>query len=296
MLSATGRSNHINKPLVVQFSAPGYDLRLGECQPYVPGLSETLTGSTLIRNTPVNSSLYIFQEYLSEKPAKEDVQHPYPDYEDVDLSVPHVASTKISRRRDFLHLSTEAVSEKTYSTVFPASDCVIEQSFPFELLQFGLLIPAIIHKFEIMMLADTLSNTVLKNVNISNQSLLATAISASSAREETNYQRLEFYGDTLLKFCTSVQLTAKFLMWPEGYLSKQKDRLSKSKYFIYFFIRERRRNGMFKMLSRYGVQYDMKGSHLLKRWPTNQHISTHYLTYLSKTLDRLHTFHSSCVR
>lgn len=235
MLSAAGRFNPIKKPLVVQFSAPHYDLSLRECQPYVSGISEIVKGSTLIRNKLTNSSLYVFQEHLPQKPPRQDVQDPYPDYETVDLNVPHVATTKIPRRLDFLHPSMEALTEKPFSTVFPASHCMVEQSLPFELLQFGLFIPAVIHRFEIFMLAETLSNTILKNLKISNQNLVAIAISASSAREGTDYQRLEFFGDTMLKLCTSIQITAENLLWPEGYLSKWKDRLGRLKDFTYCF-------------------------------------------------------------
>lgn len=58
-----------------------------------------------------------------------------------------------------------------------------------------------------------------------NLSLVVTAISASSANEATNYQRLEFLGDCILKMCTSVQLVGEYPLWHEGYLSARKDNL-----------------------------------------------------------------------
>ncbi len=58
-----------------------------------------------------------------------------------------------------------------------------------------------------------------------NLSTIVTAISASSANEATNYQRLEFLGDCVLKICTSVQLMGEYPLWHEGYLSARKDSL-----------------------------------------------------------------------
>ncbi|KAM3521728.1 hypothetical protein MY4038_008931 [Beauveria bassiana] len=51
------------------------------------------------------------------------------------------------------------------------------------------------------------------------------AISARSAYEPTHYERLEFLGDSILKFCASMQAGATNLSWPEGYLTRYKDRL-----------------------------------------------------------------------
>lgn len=75
------------------------------------------------------------------------------------------------------------------------------------------------------MLAQLLNTTILRDVGINDLGLIVTAISASSAQEGTNYQRLEFFGDMTLKFCTAVQLVSEFPLWHEGYLSAKKDRL-----------------------------------------------------------------------
>jgi dsRNA-specific ribonuclease len=96
---------------------------------------------------------------------------------------------------------------------------------PFKLVQLGLFIPSIMHRYEVYLIAENLSTTLLREVQISNLSLVVTAISASSAREDTNYQTLEFLGDSILKMCTSVQLMAEYPLWHEGYLSAKKDRL-----------------------------------------------------------------------
>ncbi|ODA83767.1 hypothetical protein RJ55_02283 [Drechmeria coniospora] len=51
------------------------------------------------------------------------------------------------------------------------------------------------------------------------------AISARSAREPLDYERLEFLGDSILKYCATVQATSDHLNWPEGYLSRFRDRI-----------------------------------------------------------------------
>ena len=79
------------------------------------------------------------------------------------------------------------------------------------------------HRFEAYFLAETLSKSILKRVKISNLGYIVTAITASSANEPgTNYQRLEFLGDSILKLCASIQLIAAYPLWHEGYLSAKK--------------------------------------------------------------------------
>lgn len=166
-------------------------------------------------------------EWLTGKPPVEIVQKPYQNFNDAPTDVPHLALIRLPRRWNFLRkiqLGREATSDKQYSVVLPISSCTIDD-LPFRYVQFGRLIPSITRRFEITLIADTLSKTMLKDVGISDLNLVVTAISASSAHEDSNYQRLEFLGDSILKTCTSVQLVAEYPLWHEGYLSAKKDRL-----------------------------------------------------------------------
>jgi len=155
------------------------------------------------------------------------VQHPYDNYEDVYNETPHLSVVRLPKRLDFLHCiprSNQQTSEKTYSTVLPITECTIDE-IDFEYVQLGLMIPSIMHILEVYMLASMLSTSVLKNVQIQDINLIVTAISASSAQENTNYQYLEFIGDSVLKLCTAIQLMAEFPLWHQGYLSAKKDRV-----------------------------------------------------------------------
>jgi dsRNA-specific ribonuclease len=180
----------------------------------------------LIRDTATNIP-YLFKEWLVEQPSIEMVQKPYKDYADVPKDTPHLSLTRLSRRQDFLHKAPAPASppsDKPYSVVLPTSRCTVDDS-PFEHVWFAMMIPSIMHRCEVYLLAHLLNTTILRDVGIEDVGLIVTAISASSAREDTNYQRLEFFGDMTLKLCTSVQLVSKYPLWHEGYLSAQKDRL-----------------------------------------------------------------------
>ena len=64
---------------------------------------------------------------------------------------------------------------------------------------------------------------------IQDRRLVATAIRAPSAQEPTNYQRLEFLGDSVLKLFTSMAMMAQHLIHDEGRLSRAKDHIVSNK-------------------------------------------------------------------
>ncbi|KAH8687849.1 dicer-like protein-like protein 2 [Tricladium varicosporioides] len=180
----------------------------------------------LVRDNLDPNIRYIFRDLLSTKPPIQQVQQPYEKYQDAP-DIPHVVVKRLPRRSNFLHqviASDSPPSQKPYSVTLPFSRCIIDR-LPFSYVQLGLFIPSIMHRFSVYLLASILSSTILKEVQILDISIVVTAISASSAREEGNYQRLEFLGDSILKLCASIQLIAEYPLWHEGLLSAKKDRL-----------------------------------------------------------------------
>jgi dsRNA-specific ribonuclease len=176
----------------------------------------------LIRDNLDNCAPYFLLKWLDKLP--EDSKLKYPSNQPVeDPDTPHLVVTKLSRRSDFLHPIADAGLPPS-QRVLPVMNCMID-GFPFKHIQFALLIPSILHLLEVRLVAHKLSTTILKNVGLKNIELLATAISSSVARERTNYQRLEFLGDSCLKLCATVQLLADKPTWHEGLLSDGKDRL-----------------------------------------------------------------------
>jgi hypothetical protein len=119
---------------------------------------------------------------------------------------------KWTRRSDFLHPVGEVTksgekSEKRYSRVYPLPWSRVDE-IPLRHAEFGMLIPSVIHELEVMLLVQNLSTTILKSVDISDPRLIREAISSRSAAEPYQYERLEFLGDSILKYCASVQLSA----------------------------------------------------------------------------------------
>lgn len=139
----------------------------------------------------------------------------------------HLQGTKIPKRTDFLHPVAGDAKSRLHHT---AKQCVAARScainrLPATYSRFALFVPSITHKIEILFVAEKLSQTILAPVGFENLHLVVTAISASSAREATDYQQFEFLGDSLLKFHTSVHLTAMNPIWHEGLLSCAKDKI-----------------------------------------------------------------------
>ncbi|KAG5289085.1 dicer-like protein [Histoplasma ohiense] len=165
--------------------------------------------------------------------------------EDIDSSseagepeILHVEGTAWPKRTDFLHPVAHSGGLHLHHTAkkcHPASDCSIDK-LPLEYSMFALLAPSIIHNVEIYLLAEELNKTILRPVAFTDLSLVITAISASAAREATNYQRIELLGDSILKFQTTLQLTAANPIWHEGLLTRAKDTVVSNKRLSYAAI------------------------------------------------------------
>lgn len=139
----------------------------------------------------------------------------------------HLQGTTLPKRTDFLHPVAGDAKGSLHHT---AKQCIVARSCSIDRLpamyaRFALLIPSVIHKIEILLVAEKLARTILAPVGFDDLTLVMTAISASVAREETNYQRLEFLGDSVLKFRASLHLLAMNPLWHEGLLSFSKDRI-----------------------------------------------------------------------
>ncbi|OJD18331.1 hypothetical protein AJ78_01644 [Emergomyces pasteurianus Ep9510] len=150
----------------------------------------------------------------------------------------HVEGTVWPKRTDFLHPVTSSDGLHLHHSAkrcYPARDCSIDK-LPLEYSMFALLSPSIIHEIEIYLIAEELNNTILAPVAFKDLSLVLTAISASVAREATNYQRIEFLGDSILKLHTTLQLAAANPIWHEGLLSRAKEKVISNKRLSYAAI------------------------------------------------------------
>ena len=125
---------------------------------------------------------------------------------------------RLPKRADFLHpipSNNVTVAKESGLQWLPANDCEL-QKLPYRYSMFALFVPAILHKVQVAFIAQRLCDTILSPLQFQDRTLVISAISASSANEATNYQRLETLGDSILKYITSLQLIAEHLNYHEG--------------------------------------------------------------------------------
>ncbi|KHN97743.1 Dicer-like protein 2 [Metarhizium album ARSEF 1941] len=190
-----------------------------------PTSSDDVEGNYLIRDE--SNIPFHYLGLLPSKPPVESIQGSMFDYENAPADVPYLVVKKWTKRSDFLHpvlSDTEPATTKLYPQVIPLCLARVD-SIPLKFAQFGMLIPSLIHELEVTLIAKELSTTLLKRINITELGLVREAISSRSAVEPVNYERLEFLGDSILKYCAAIQVSAIHPEWPEGYLSFFKDRL-----------------------------------------------------------------------
>ena len=132
--------------------------------------------------------------------------------------------TRFPKKRDFLtRPSEESRKNQLRQETLAMSQCTIN-ILPVRFSFFAACIPSILHKVETAVLAARLQNTLLKSVGIRNLQLIIEATTSGNADFTASYERLEYLGDAVLKYCTHVQLAAQHAEWPESYLTAEKGR------------------------------------------------------------------------
>ncbi|KFY55313.1 hypothetical protein V497_07052 [Pseudogymnoascus sp. VKM F-4516 (FW-969)] len=138
--------------------------------------------------------------------------------------------TRLPKRRDFLHhgyaikpdTENEADGSEKPALFLPLESSTVDK-LSLEYVACSLLIPSIMHRLWRQALALDLYNTVFEGQGFLNLDYIITATNTPSANENSNYQRLEFIGDSVLKYLVCLNLYASHPSWPEGYLSRAKD-------------------------------------------------------------------------
>lgn len=178
---------------------------------YDPQNKSVSQGDFLIRDS--GKSPYLYKDTIAFKPEASQVQNTFYEYEKAPEDVPYLVLTKWTRRTDFLHRlqgdpAKNEPSSKPYARVYPLPWATVD-TIPARYAQFGMLIPTVIHELGVMLMAKELANSVLPVIGISDLHLVKEAISARSASEPVNYERLEFLGDSILKFCACMRAAAE---------------------------------------------------------------------------------------
>ncbi|KAH6618772.1 dicer-like protein 2 [Boeremia exigua] len=148
---------------------------------------------------------------------------------DAQSSEVYLGAVRLPKRRDFLHHVTKTGNTNdAYTRVeyLSLSECVVD-NLPASYSVIALLLPGIMHRLEVSLIADALRTTLLAPVHIETEdlSLVVTALTASSTNDRNNYQRLEFLGDCILKFISSLHVMAENPRWPESYLTGKKGKI-----------------------------------------------------------------------
>lgn len=189
----------------------------------------------IIRDKSQHGRLYLFRAWNHEATIpQEEMKKRYPNHERIP-NTPLLEVTLVPRRRNFSrrYMDNRQVEEKQggeeeteicdTKSIFLLPQLSTFDDIPWTVERAALLIPCILRKLEVYAVAKELQETLLTSVGFSDLSHIVTAITASSASEETNYQRYELLGDSVLKLIAGVQLMAEYPNWHEGYLSGKKD-------------------------------------------------------------------------
>ncbi|ROW03951.1 hypothetical protein VSDG_00803 [Cytospora chrysosperma] len=171
------------------------------------------------------NSPYYYESLLPMKPGIECVQKVYRGFADDPENEPYLVVKKCPRGPGCFQRPPpppQTPSTKLYSRVLPASGTRVD-TIPLEYAEFGFLIPSLIHYIGLYLTATKLSETLLESLRLPDVSMIVDAICATGARGPTNYERIEFLGDSILKLCTTINVAATKLRWPEGLLSRLKD-------------------------------------------------------------------------
>lgn len=144
------------------------------------------------------------------------------------LDVFHFCGTEWPKRTNYLHpMSSDAERESTklahtHKKSMGVHLCEV-QRLPLKYSKFSLFVPSILHKVEAQLVGRRIADTILKDIGVKDISRLVSALTASVARADTNYQRLEFLGDGILKVNASLQIASDHPYWHEGLLTAFKD-------------------------------------------------------------------------
>jgi hypothetical protein len=167
-----------------------------------------LRGRYLIRDTTNHNQPYYFKELLPSKPPDEQVRRHNKRLEDYPKDVPYVAVTDWYKRAGYFLRPkpqpqlVELGSKKPYHRIIPAEFIKVD-TIPAIYARIGLMYPALLHALDVHFVSQDLWQTRLAALDLSDMSMVTTAICPRSARMAVNYERVEFLGDCILKLCAT---------------------------------------------------------------------------------------------
>ncbi|KIX05476.1 uncharacterized protein Z518_06348 [Rhinocladiella mackenziei CBS 650.93] len=137
---------------------------------------------------------------------------------------PQIQARKLPRKLEYLSWQEPSMPTKQASlTSLSVSECSV-LGLPPEYGHLVLLVPSITHMLEVALRSmeaceGPLSDLAYENVELVSEALTLPRVSAR------NYQRLEFLGDDLLKFYSTIQVFVDYPNHPENQLSIYRERI-----------------------------------------------------------------------
>ncbi|KAK4195329.1 putative dicer-like protein [Triangularia verruculosa] len=194
--------------------------------------SESLVNSTqsfLIRDTESADHPFFYMDWLPTKPPINLVKKASKDFQELPEDAPYIVAQAFPKKAGQFRRTPDALvqplpSGKPYPRVILARQVKVDK-VPTVFAHVGLMIPALTAVVGDYLIARDLLEGSLQTTGITDLNLVVTAITASGARRSTDYERIEFLGDSMLKFCTTINCSAQYLHYPEGFLSASKDKI-----------------------------------------------------------------------
>ena len=175
-------------------------------------LVDQIASTHLIRDVSNSNHPHFCLGWLASKPRADLVGKTDLALDEAPEDAPFVVVKSWPRKAGFFQLphpnSAPVPSTKPYPRVLPASQLRAD-SIPAVYAQAGFLVPAITNALEVHLVAKDLLESRLETTGITDLSLVVTAITTSATRGPTDYERIEFLGDSILKFCTTINVSAK---------------------------------------------------------------------------------------
>ncbi|KAL2434721.1 Dicer-like protein 2 [Exophiala dermatitidis] len=171
------------------------------------------------------------QEYLV-IPSNEQIPYVYQPSKDqlgsrvtsIDGRITDILATKLSRRLEFLGPvanPTSALPPQQRS--LPVDQCVL-LGVPVDYARLMLLVPSITHMLEVCIRTAAACQGPLAGLPLVDMDLVSEALTLPRVGPR-NYERLEFLGDDLLKFYTSIQVFVDNPTYPESGLTIARNRI-----------------------------------------------------------------------
>lgn len=178
-------------------------------------LLDQIASTHLIRDISNSNHPHFCLGWLPSKPPADLVGKTDLAFDEAPEDAPFVVVKSWPRKAGFFqppHPNAAPVpSTKPYPRVLPASQLRAD-SVPAVYAHAGFLVPAITNALEVHLVAKDLLESRLEKTGITDLSLVVTAITTSATRGPTDYERIEFLGDSILKFCTTINISAQCML------------------------------------------------------------------------------------